>query len=74
VYVDPERARPAYRQRVDAHIAGLRGMCADLGSGYHLLPTDQPLGNALFEFLQQRLRRGRRQRTNAPMAERRARA
>jgi uncharacterized protein (DUF58 family) len=74
VYVDPARAQPEYRQRVDRHIAGLRGMCADLGSGYHLHSTEQPLGNALFEFLQQRLRRGRRQRSNTATVERSGRA
>jgi uncharacterized protein (DUF58 family) len=62
VYVDPQRARKEYKQRLDAHIGALRQMCGDLGAGYHLLSTDEALGNALFEFLQQRMRRGRRTR------------
>jgi uncharacterized protein (DUF58 family) len=61
VYVDPTRARAAYRERVEAHFASLRQMCRDLGAGYHALSTAEPLGTALFEFLQQRMRRGRRQ-------------
>jgi hypothetical protein len=34
-------------------------MCRKLGASYQLLSTAQPLEIALFEFLQQRMRRGR---------------
>jgi uncharacterized protein (DUF58 family) len=59
LYVDPSRARKDYVSRVTAHCDELRSMCAHLGAGYHLLSTAEPLGTALFGFLEQRLHRGR---------------
>lgn len=59
VYVDPAKARKPYVARLEAHCHALRRTCEKLGAGYHLLATDEPPGTALFNFLQQRLRRGR---------------
>jgi uncharacterized protein (DUF58 family) len=59
IYIDPVAARGAYLKKFEAHTEGLRVTCRKLGISYHLLSTAQPLEIALFEFLQQRMRRGR---------------
>ena len=59
LYIDPATARAAYMKKFEAHCAALRASCRKLGISYHLLSTSQPLEIALFEFLQQRMRRGR---------------
>jgi uncharacterized protein (DUF58 family) len=59
VYIDPAAARTAYVKRLQDHCAALRGICRKLGIGYHLVSADQPLEIALFEFLQERMKRGR---------------
>ena len=71
LYIDPAMARGAYVKKLEAHCSGLRATCRKLGISCHLLSTDQPLEIALFEFLQERMRRGRqfrraRPRTGAP--------
>ena len=60
LYLDPATARAGYVKKLDAHCAALRASCRKLGIGYHLLAADQPLEIALFEFLQERMTRGRR--------------
>lgn len=59
LYIDPAAARPGYLQKFEAHNAGLQATCRKLGVAHHQLSTAQPLEIALFEFLQQRMRRGR---------------
>ena len=59
LYIDPAAARAEYVKKLDAHCAALRATCSKLGIGYHLISTAQPLEIALFDFLQQRMRRGR---------------
>ena len=59
VYIDPVQARAGYMKKLEAHNDALRLTCQKLGIGYHQLSTAQPLELALFEFLQQRMRRGR---------------
>jgi uncharacterized protein (DUF58 family) len=59
LYVDPSIARERYRQRFNEHAAGLAKVCNKLGVDLRVLPTDQPLELALFDFLSTRLRRGR---------------
>ncbi len=60
LYVDPAAARPGYLDRLAAHNASLRSLCERLGIGWHPLGTDRPLELALFDFVQNRSRRGRR--------------
>lgn len=60
LYIDPAAARADYQEKLEAHCAAVRAICEKLGISYHRLSTDQPLELALFEFLQERLRRGRR--------------
>jgi uncharacterized protein (DUF58 family) len=59
IYIDPDAARSAYMQKLQAHCAALQGICRKLGVGYHQLSTANPLEIALFAFLQERMRRGR---------------
>lgn len=59
IYIDPAAARAGYMKKFEAHCAALQVICRKLGIGYTRLTTAQPLEMALFEFLQQRMRRGR---------------
>ena len=46
-------------QKLEAHCAELRRICDKLGIAYHRLATDQPLELALFDFLRERMNRGK---------------
>jgi uncharacterized protein (DUF58 family) len=59
IYIDPTAARTEYLKKLEEHCTALRNICRKLGISYHLIPTAQPLEIALFEFLQERMRRGR---------------
>ena len=59
LYIDPVVARPAYVKKLEEHCTALRATCQKLGITYHRLSTAQPLELALFEFMQERMRRGR---------------
>jgi len=59
-YVDPGSARDAYRRRFDEHAAAVARAAIRLSVDYATLTTDRPLEFALFDFLNARLRRGRR--------------
>jgi uncharacterized protein (DUF58 family) len=60
VFVDPAAARGDYLAALTAHCAAVRATCAKLGISYQRIVTDEPLELALFHFLQDRRRRGRR--------------
>ncbi len=55
--VSEDYAQGRYRERIEAHVAALRREARRAGIGYHLLQTDQPLDQALMQYL--RLRTGR---------------
>jgi uncharacterized protein (DUF58 family) len=59
LYIDPASARNAYMKKLEAHCDALAASCRKLGIGFHRLSTAEPLEIALFEFLQERMRRGR---------------
>lgn len=59
LYIDPSSAREGYLRKFEAHNAAVQALCARLGAGYHRIATDQPLELVLFEFLQERMRKGR---------------
>jgi uncharacterized protein (DUF58 family) len=59
LYVDPAAAREGYLRRFQAHQDALAAICARLGSAYHVLSTVRPLEQALTDFFQDRLKRGR---------------
>ncbi|HEX2851775.1 MAG TPA: DUF58 domain-containing protein [Opitutaceae bacterium] len=71
IYIDPDAARTGYVEKLEAHCAAVKAMSQKLGIAHHRLSSDQPIELALFEFLQDRLRRGRStRRTSAPGANR----
>lgn len=60
VFIEPSAARKDYVRKLESHCAALRATCQRLGIGYHRLATDRPLELALFDFLRERMQRGRR--------------
>lgn len=60
LYVDPQAARQRYLEQFAEHAAAIIRTCNRLGIDYHQLATDRPLELVLFDFLNSRLRRGRR--------------
>jgi hypothetical protein len=59
VYIDPAAVRREYVSRIEAHCAAVRSICDRLGIGHHRISTAQPMELVLFEFLKERLQRGR---------------
>jgi uncharacterized protein (DUF58 family) len=60
LFIDPAAARKEYLRKLEAHSAAVRATSQKLGISYHRLATDQPLELALFDFLRQRVQRGRK--------------
>ncbi len=60
LFVDPAAARAQYQRRFAAHAEELERTCRDLGIDLYPLTTNRPLELTLFDFLQARLRVGRR--------------
>ncbi len=59
IYVDPAAARAGYLEKLRAHNTAVEAACKKLGVGYRLLASDQPLELALFDFLRERMTRGK---------------
>lgn len=55
--VSPEFLERRYQQRLKAHLDALRSTAAGAGANYALLPSDQPLDDALRRYLLYRQRR-----------------
>lgn len=64
MFIDPDVVRKDYLERFGRHQEALRGICRKLGIPLARLRTDEPMELALFAFLQERLRGGRRVRRN----------
>jgi uncharacterized protein (DUF58 family) len=62
LFIDPAAARKEYLHKFDAHCAALRATCQRLGIACHRLATDRPLELVLFDFLRERMQRGRKTR------------
>ena len=60
LHIDPSVARDGYLKKFNQHQDALRALCNRLGIAWHPIATDQPPGNALRDFIQDRSRRGRR--------------
>lgn len=60
--IAPETSRAIYLENLERFTSTLRRECGLLGVDYSLLPTDQPLDFALFEYLAARSRRTSRSR------------
>ena len=56
IYIDPAHARAVYRDRFAAHTAAIETTCARLGITHRRFMTDEPLEQALSEFLRSRTR------------------
>jgi uncharacterized protein (DUF58 family) len=59
LFIDPATARKEYLNKLNAHIAAVRLVCQKLGVGYRHFATDRPLELALFDFLRERMQRGK---------------
>jgi uncharacterized protein (DUF58 family) len=59
LFIDPVTARKSYLQKLEAHNLAIETSCRRLGIGYRRLTTDQPLELALFDFMHERMRRGK---------------
>ncbi|HEY6643173.1 DUF58 domain-containing protein [Povalibacter sp.] len=55
--ISPEFLQRRYRQRLDEHLESLRAVAASVGAHHALLPSDQPLNEALRRYLLFRQRR-----------------
>ncbi|MDB6067513.1 MAG: hypothetical protein JWR26_3721 [Pedosphaera sp.] len=60
LFVDPGAARKDYLKQLGDHNATIQSACQRLGIGYSRLATDRPLELALFDFLRERMGRGKR--------------
>lgn len=51
LFIDPATARKQYLERLQAHLEAVRALCARHRVSYRLVPTDEPLEQVLFEFV-----------------------
>ncbi len=56
LFVDPATAKAGYLGRLNSHLEAIRKLCAKNAATYRLVPTNEPLEQVLFEFVN--LRRG----------------
>jgi uncharacterized protein (DUF58 family) len=59
LFIDPAAARKEYLRKLEEHCSGLRATCERLGIWCDRLSTDRPLEIVLFNFLRQRMQRGK---------------
>jgi uncharacterized protein (DUF58 family) len=57
--LDPGAARAAYLERFQAHNQSVETICRKLGAAFRQVTSSQPLELALFDFLRERMQRGR---------------
>jgi uncharacterized protein (DUF58 family) len=72
LYIDPQIASVEYQRRFSEHAGELKRLCVDLGIDFAQFTIDRPLELSLFDLLQARVRRGRRQVRHAPRRRRSA--
>ena len=60
IYIDPAVARAEYLARITAHNQSVEAVCHKLGAGFRRVATDQPLELMLFDFLRERMQRGKK--------------
>lgn len=51
LFIDPATARGDYLERFNAHQESVRKLCSRNGVAYRLVPTNEPLEQVLFEFV-----------------------
>jgi uncharacterized protein (DUF58 family) len=59
LFIDPSSAKRDYLKKLTAHNAAVQSACESLGVRYLRLGTDRPLELALFDFLRERMQRGK---------------
>ena len=59
IYIDPEVARAAYRQKLETHNTAVRKLCERHGIQCLTLSTEQPMEFAMFDFLRSRMQRNK---------------
>jgi uncharacterized protein (DUF58 family) len=59
LFVDPAAARKDYIRQFNSHKDSVVAACQRLGVGYRSFTTDRPLELAMFDFLRERLQRGK---------------
>ena len=60
LFIDPATARADYLKKLAAHNATVQTVCQSLGIACHRFGTDRAMELALFDFLRERMTRGRR--------------
>ena len=60
LFIDPAAARSEYVRKLEAHRETLKTTCQRLGILWQTLSTDRALELALFDFLRERMQRGKR--------------
>jgi uncharacterized protein (DUF58 family) len=60
LFIDPVTARKEYLKKLDAHNQAAQSACQKLGIGYRRFGTDRALELALFDFLRERMQRGKK--------------
>ena len=51
LFIDPATARGEYLERLNQHQEAIRKLCARHGAAHRLVPTNEPLEQVLFEFV-----------------------
>jgi uncharacterized protein (DUF58 family) len=59
LFIDPSSAKRDYLKKLTAHNSAVQSACESLGVRYFRLGTDRPLELALFDFLRERMQRGK---------------
>ena len=59
LFIDPATARKEYLKKFNAHLGAVRAVCRKLGIGYSHFSTARPMELALFDFLRERMQRGK---------------
>jgi uncharacterized protein (DUF58 family) len=59
LFIDPASAKRDYLKKLAAHNDAVQSACESLGVRYLRLGTDRPLQLALFDFLRERMQRGK---------------
>lgn len=65
LYVDPKDVRADYLRKLQAHNESVQSVCRKLGIGCYTMTTDRPIELALFDFLRDRMQRGKKTKQTA---------
>jgi len=59
LYIEPDEVRADYLAKLKKHQEALSAICQKLGVGFRPVYTDKPLDIALFDYLRERMQRGK---------------